>query len=207
MKRRLPLIFVAVVIVLCLVAASVAAVASGVSGSAVAYQVNDTKVSQATVDQDLKALADTHYQSKIKQVFSGAAVTTDGAVSSSFTATWLTLQIRNELFRQALEKANVSVSSAEKEKQRAAIDGLIAQNGLTFKIADLPAPLEDTLLKSYAYPVALGLTSDAKLTAFFRAALRNADIRVDPRYGRWNPARGAVCAPTGCASSASTGGG
>jgi len=206
MKRRLPLIFVAVVAVICLVAASVAAVASGVNASAVAYQVNGTKVSQASVDQDLKALADTHYQSKIKQVFSTVASTTDGAVSSSFTATWLDLQIRNELFRQALEKANVSVGTAEKEKQRAVIDALIAQSGLTFKVADLPAPLEDALLKNYAYPVALGLTTQAKVAAFFQAALRTADIRIDPRYGRWSPTHG-VCAPTGCASSASTGGG
>ena len=206
MKRRLPLIFVAAVTVLCLVAASVAAVASGVSGSAVAYQVNGTKVSQATVDHELKALADTQYQSKIKQVFSAAAGTTDGAVSSSFTATWLDLQIRNELFRQALEKANVSVGTAEKEKQRAVIDALIAQSGLTFKVADLPAPLEDALLKNYAYPVALGLTTQAKVAAFFQAALRTADIRIDPRYGRWSPTHG-VCAPTGCPTSASTGGG
>jgi hypothetical protein len=206
MKRRLPLIFVAVVAVICLVAASVAAVASGVNVSAVAYQVNGTKVSQASVDQDLKALADTHYQTKIKQVFSAAAVTTDGAVSSSFTATWLDLQIRNELFRQALEKAKVSVGTAEKEKQRAVIDALIAQNGLNFKVADLPTPLEDALLKNYAYPVALGLTTEAKVAAFFQAALRTADIRIDPRYGRWSPTHG-VCAPTGCASSASTGGG
>ena len=206
MKRRLPLILVAVVTVICLVAASVAAVASGVNASAVAYQVNGTKVSQASVDQDLKAMADTHYQSKIKQVFSAAAVTTDGAVSSSFTATWLDLQIRNELFRQGLEQANIIVGTAEKEKQRAVIDGLIAQNGLTFKVADLPAPLEDALLRNYAYPVALGLTTQAKIAAFFRSALRNADIRIDPRYGRWSPTQG-VCAPTGCPNNASTGGG
>ena len=205
MKRRLPLIFVAVVTVICLVAASIAAVASGVNGSAVAYQVNGTKVSQGRVDQDLKALADAAYQSKIKQVFAAAASTTDGAVSSSFTATWLDLQIRNELFRQAAEKANVSVSAADKEQQRAAIDNLIAQNGLTFKLADLPEPLEDALLTNYAYPVALGLTTEAKLTAFFRAALRNSEIRIDPRYGRWSPTHG-VCAPTGCSSAASTGG-
>ena len=206
MKRRLPMIFVAVVTVICLVAASVAAVASGVNASAVAYQVNGTKVSQASVDQDLKALADARYQSKVKQVFSGATATTDGAVSSSFTATWLDLQIRNELFRQGLKKANVAVGTAEKEKQRAVIDALLAQNGLSFKVADLPAPLEDALLRNYAYPAALGLTSDAKIAAYFQAALRTADIQIDPRYGRWSPTHG-VCAPTGCPSSASSAGG
>ena len=87
MKRRLPIIFVAVVTVICLVAASIAAVASGVNASAIAYQVNGTKVSQARVDHDLEALADAAYQSKIKQVFATSASTTDGAVSSSFTAT------------------------------------------------------------------------------------------------------------------------
>jgi hypothetical protein len=205
MKRRLPLIFVAAVTVICLVAVSIAAVAAGVNASPVAYQVNGTKVSQATVDGDLKALADVDYRSKVTKVFAGNVGTTDGAVSSSFTATWLDLQIRNELYRQAAEKAKVSIGDAEKEKQRAVIDNLLAQNQLTFKIADLPAPLEDALLKNYAYPTALGFTTEAEVAAFFQAALKHSDIAIDPRYGRWSPTHG-VCAPTGCTSAASTGG-
>lgn len=206
MKRRLPLIFVAVITVLCVVAASIAAVAASANNfSPVAYRVNGTEVSQATVDHQLKALADPDTAAKVAKVFGAAASTTEGAVSSSFTATWLDLQIRNELFRQGAEKANASIGDRDREAQRTVIDKLLADNGITFTLADLPDPLERALLDNYAHPVALGLDTPAKVTAFFTAALKRSDIWVDPRYGFWNPRQG-VCAPSGCASSTAAGG-
>ncbi len=72
------------------------------------------------------------------------------------------------------------------------LDKLLADNDITFKIADLPAPLQRALLDNYAYPVALGLTTQEKVTAFFTAALKKSDIAIDPRYGSWNPRTG-VC--------------
>jgi hypothetical protein len=204
MKRRLPLIFVAVVIVICLAAASVAAFAAGVSGSAVAYRVNDTEVSQATVDHDLKAVAAPDTAAKVKKVFGESPTTTNGAVSSSFTATWLDLQIRNQLLFQGAERAKVVVTDRDREAQRAVINQLLRENQVRFTVADLPGPLERSLLDNYAYPAALGLDTQAKVTAFFTAAVRRADIAIDPRYGSWNPRQG-VCAPTGCASAATGG--
>jgi len=201
MKRRLPLIFVAVITVLGVVGASIAGVAAGANFSPVAYRVNDTKVSQATVDHDLKALADPDTAAKVGQ----APTTTQGSVSSSFVATWLDLQIRNQLLRQGAEQAKVTVTDRDREAQRAVIDKLLDDNNVSFRLADLPAPLERALLDNYAYPVALGLDSQEKVTAFFTAAVRKADIAIDPRYGSWNPNQG-VCAPTGCASKTAAGG-
>jgi hypothetical protein len=204
MKRRLPLIFVAVVTVLCLVAASVAAVAAGVGGSPVAYRVNGTKVSQSTVDHQLKALADPDTATKVQKVFGQAPTTSHGAVSSAFTATWLDLQIRNQLLHQGAEKAGTTLSDRDREAQRPVLDKLLADNNIGFTVAALPLPLQRALLENYAYPVALGLDTQAKVTAFFTAAVRKADIAIDPRYGFWSPRNG-VCPPTGCTSSAAGG--
>jgi hypothetical protein len=206
MKRRLPLIFVAVITVLCLVGAIIAGVAASASSfSPVAYSVNGTKVSQATVDHDLKALADSSTAAKVQKVFGQSPTATDGGVSSSFTATWLDLQIRNQILYQGAEKAKVVVSDRDREAQRAGIDQLLTQNNLTFKLADLPDTLERALLDNYAYPVALGLDTQDKVNAFFTAAVRKADIAIDPRYGFWSPRQG-VCAPSGCATSSASGG-
>lgn len=205
MKRRLPLIFVAVITVLCVVGASIVGVAAGANFSPVAYRVNDTKVSQASVDHDLKALADPDTAAKVEKVFGQAPTTTQGSVSSSFVATWLDLQIRNQLLRQGAEQAKVAVTDRDREAQRAVIDKLLDDNNISFRLADLPAPLERALLDNYASPVALGLDTQEKVTAFFTAAVRKADIAIDPRYGSWNPKQG-VCAPTGCASSTAAGG-
>lgn len=206
MKRRLPLIFVSVVTVICLAGATIAGVAASASNfSPVAYRVNSTKVSQATVDRDLKALADSATAAKVEKVFGQSPKTTNGSVSSAFTATWLDLEIRNQLLRQGAEKAKVVVSDKDREAQRSVLDKLLTDNNITFKLAALPDPLQRALLDNYAYPVALGLGTQAKISAFFTAALRKSDIAIDPRYGTWNPKKG-VCAPTGCAASTTTGG-
>ncbi len=191
MKRRLPLILIAVITVLCVVGASIAAVAASAGNfSPVGYRVNDTKVSQATVDDDLEALADPDSAAKVAKVFGMSPTTTKGAVSANFATTWLDLQIRNELFRQGAEQAKVTVSDKDREAQRAVIDNLLQQNQVTFQVSDLPAPLEHALLDNYAYPKALGLDSDAKVAAFFTAKLKRSDIWVDPRYGFWSPRHG-----------------
>jgi len=205
MKRHLPLILIVVIAVLAAGGAVATGVVSGVGFSPVAYRVNGTDVSQSTVDHDLRALADPAAGSRLQQIFGAAASTTTGAVSSSFSATWLNLQIRNELYRQGAEQAKTAITDRDREAQRPAIDKLLTDNRLDFKLADLPEPLQRGLLDNYAYPVALGLDTQAKTTAFFTAALRKAKIWVDPRYGFWNPRQG-VCAPTGCTSGSTAGG-
>jgi hypothetical protein len=202
MSRRLPLIFVAVLTVIGVVVAAVAIAASGVDGSAVAYSVNGTQVSQATVDHQLKEIAGADAKSAIETLFGTTVRTTKGAVSSTAAATWLNLQIRRELYRQAAAKANKKVGAAERAAQRRVIAQQLAANNAKFKLADLPTAIQESLVDDFAYPVALGLDSDAALGAFVQRAVRRADVSVDPRYGRWNPRQG-VCAPTGCGTTAS----
>ena len=78
MSRRLPLIFVAVLTVIGVVVAGVAIAASGVGGSAVAYAVNGTEVSQATVDHQLKEIADRRNVKNVAALFGHAGDRDEG---------------------------------------------------------------------------------------------------------------------------------
>jgi hypothetical protein len=205
MSRRLPLIFVAVLTLIGVVVAGVAIAASGVGGSAVAYAVNGTEVSQATVDHQLKEIADRRNVKNVAALFGTPATATKGSTSSSTTATWLTIQIRRELYRQAAAKANVKVSDADRAAVRRAFDQQLQSGNAPFRVADLPRSVQDALLDVLAYPAALRLTSNAANNAFVTRAVRRSDISVDPRYGRWNARQAAVCAPTGCATTAAGG--
>jgi hypothetical protein len=193
MKRRLPLIFVAVIAVICLVAASVAAVASGVSGSAVAYSVNGTKVSQATVDHELKWLA-SNSQVKKSLAQQGGTVS-DSAIDSGFTASWLSQRIQVELLRQTAAEKGVTVPA----KARKAL-----AKQVTKRFPHAPESAREVLVDQNVYLNALGATTQQQQSDLLTAALKGAEIKVDPRYGRWNPRQG-VCAPTGCPAASSNG--
>ena len=164
--------------------------------------MNGTEVSQATVDHELKEIAGADAKSAVETLFGTTVRTTKGAVGSTVTATWLNLQIRRELYRQAAAKAKTKVGAAERAAQGKVIDQQLAANNAKFRLADLPKAIRESLVDDFAYPVALGLDSDAALGTFVQRALRRADVSVDPRYGTWNPRLG-VCAPTGCATTAS----
>jgi hypothetical protein len=192
MKRRLPLIFVAVVAVACLVAASIAAVASGVSGSAIAYTVNGTKVSQSTVDRELDWLAGNSSIKKTLQQQGQTLTSSDGSINATVTASWLGQRIQVELLRQGAAKKGITVSAADRND---------ARKQAAARYPNAPSSALDILVDSNAYANALGLTTQQKQAAFFQPAVRRADVTIDPRYGRWNPAVG-VCPPTGCASTA-----
>jgi hypothetical protein len=192
MKRRLPLIFVAVVTVACLVAASIAAVASGVSGSAVAYSVNGTRVSQATVDRELDWLAGSRSIEKTLQQQGQTLTNSDGSINAAVTASWLGQRIQVELLRQGAAKKGVKVPAAERSS---------ARKQAAARYPNAPSSALDVLVDSNAYANALGLTTQEAQAAFFQPAVRKAKVTIDPRYGRWNPAVG-VCPPTGCATTA-----
>jgi hypothetical protein len=194
--KRLPLIFVAAVVVICLVAAGVAIAATGVSGSAVAYSVNGTKVSQNTVNDELDWLSGNRALAKSLQQQGTTLSSSDGSITSSVTASWLSQRIQVELLRQGAAKKGVTIPAASRKR-------LLQQAAKRYPHA--PDSARETLVDGNAYLQALGLTTQAKQSAFFTAAVRRADVTVDPRYGRWNPNQG-VCPPTGCSSSATAGG-
>jgi hypothetical protein len=191
--KRLPLIFVAAVVVVGLVAAGVAIAASGVGGGSVAYRVNGTKVSQDTIDNELSWLAGTPtVKNSVKQ--QGGTIS-GSSLDSTVAAGWLTQRIQTDLLRQGAARQHVAVPADARTQ---------LHQQLTKRYPNAPASAIDVLVGGNAYVSALGLDTSAKQSAFFQAALRRSNITVDPRYGRWNPAQG-VCPPTGCAP-ASAGG-
>ncbi|MFN8028337.1 MAG: hypothetical protein U0W40_18825 [Acidimicrobiia bacterium] len=191
--RRLPLILVAGVLVLCLVGVVLAGIDAGSGFGAVAYTVGDTKVSQQTVNDDLKALAEqkTFASTFLSQSFQ----TTDGAVDSAAAAGWLTYEIYRTVGTQALAKQGKKITD---QQRQAAVDEQVTQSGPSFRAAfkDLPADVRNRLY-------------DLLVVGQRVKALKQAHITVDPKYGFWNAKRQIVCPPTGCpapAASASSSG-
>jgi hypothetical protein len=179
-RRRLALASVAVFVVLCVVGVSILAVAAG--GSALAYEVNGSRVSQQTVDGLLDDLA--HAKATEK------ASTTPGSIDSRATAQVLTLNIARDLLAVAAERKGVDVTDADRRT---------AQESVGNQLDQYPASYRGLIIDLRAHGVALGLTTDEQLNTFLAKQFRRADVRVDPRYGVWNPKLG-VCPPTGCAS-------
>jgi hypothetical protein len=159
---------------------SVLAVAAG--GSALAYEVNGTRVSQQTVDDQLDDLAGSKPAKQASQ--------TDGSIDSRATAQVLTLNIARDVLRDTAERRGVKVTDADRSAAKTAVGSQLAQ---------YPASYREVILDLRAHGNALGLTSDDQLNTFLAQQFRRADVRVDPRYGSWHPNIG-VCPPTGCAS-------
>jgi hypothetical protein len=186
-RRRVAFAAIAVVTVLCVVGVSILAVASG--GSALAYQVNGSRTSQHDFDQQLDDIVGTKGGKSQSH--------TEGSISSTTAAQVLQSNIVLDLLRGGADDKGVKVTAAD----RAAADQQIGT-----QLQGAPSSYQELQREIYAHIHALGLTSDAKVSAFLARAIRNADIYVNPRYGRWSPKFG-VCPPTGCvaASSGSSG--
>lgn len=193
MNRRLPLILVAGVLVLCLVGVILAGISAGSGFGAVAYTVGDTKVSQQTVNDDLKALAENN-----KFAITALAPkfrTTDGAVDSSGAADWLTIEIYRQVGSDALAKRNEKITDSDR---KTALASVVSQAGPSFQtlLRKLPVGMQRRLLD------VLALQSRVQQTAF-----KGVHITVDPKYGFWNAKTFQVCPPTGCPSASATTGG
>ncbi len=106
-RRRIAFASIAVVTVLCLVGVSVLAVAAG--GSALAYEVNGTRVSQETVDGQLRELA--HNDTTKDQA---VVARVDGAVDSKFAAQVMTLNVARQVMRDVAAKRGVTVTDADR---------------------------------------------------------------------------------------------
>jgi hypothetical protein len=194
MNRRLPLILVAAVLVLCAIGVIIVGVDAGSGFGAVAYTVGDTKVSQQTVNNDLKALAE-HNDFPLA-AFAAKFRTTDGAVNSTGAAQWLSIEIYRHIASDVLARQGKKITDADRKDAVAAI---ASQSGPTFekllrKLPDgLQRRLEDVLVLQ---------------TRFQNTNLGKPHVTVDPKYGFWSRKNLAVCPPTGCpkAASSSTGG-
>jgi len=184
-RRRLAFTAVAVVTVLCIVSVAIAAVAAG--GSAIAYSVNGTRVSQQTFDQQLDEIASNEVTKK-------QASQTNGSVSSKIAAQVMNLYIFRDLLHQVADKRGVELTDADRAAGVAS-----AKTQLGANYAKAPAKYRDVLASLFSYVNALGLTSTT-IDTFLGKQARQADVYVNPRYGQWRPARGGVCPPSGCST-------
>jgi hypothetical protein len=187
-RRRLAFASIAVVTVLCIVGVSIAAVAAG--GSAMAYSVNGTRVSQQTVDDELDWLSGNKaYEQSIKQQ-GGTLSVSDGSISSAISANWLNQRIQAQLLREGAARTGVKVPAATLDEVRKQLEQ---------RYPKAPSSVIDVLVDTSGetYVAALGLDSAEKQAAFFTPLVRRADVQVDPKYGTWRGLRG-LCPPTGC---------
>lgn len=185
-KGRLPLLLVAAVLVVCLVGVVLAGVSMGSGFSAVAYTVGDTKVSQRTVDADLRTLAE--HNTFATQSIAANFRTTPGAVDATGAASWLTIEIYRTVGLDWLAKQGERITEA---KRQAVLANLVSQSGPSFRtqLRTLPAALQRKILD------VLVMQTDVQSTAF-----EGVRITVDPKYGHWSAKQRQVCPPTGCPS-------
>jgi hypothetical protein len=180
--RRLALVSIAVVTVACLVGVSVLAVAAG--GSALAYEVNGTRVSQQTVDDQLNELADNALAKNQSH--------TPGSIDSTTTAQLLNTNIIRDLLRDAVDDQGAKVTDADRSAGKQA-----ARTSLGANYSKLPADYRQLITDIYTYTNALGLKDTAAINSFLAKRISKAKVHVNPRYGFWNPRVG-VCPPVGC---------
>lgn len=179
-RRRLALASIAVVTVLCVVGVSILAVSAG--GSALAFEVNGTRMSQQDIDSQLKDIANTKGLGQIAH--------TEGSLDSKVSAQILTTNIVLQIMRDAAERRGVEVTAADRAQARTTIGT---------QLDKYPQSYQDLQVELQAHFTALGLDSSAKVNTFVARAVKQADVRVDPHYGFWNPKYG-VCPPTGCSA-------
>jgi hypothetical protein len=190
-RRRLALASVAVFTILCVVGVSILAVAAG--GSALAYEVNGSRVSQDDFDAQLHSISDEIADARTKANQPQSENPPEGTITSSTTAAVLNVTIINELLRSAADAKGVKVTADD----RAAGKQAAQQSVQSFSQA--PKTYQKALVEVFGYANALGLTGTDALNNFVAAQIKKADVYVNPRYGTWSP-RSGVCPPTGCST-------
>jgi hypothetical protein len=191
MNRRLPLVLVAGLLALCVVGVIVVGVDAGSGFGAVAYTVGGTKVSQRSVNADLRTLAE--HDDFSTQNIAATFRTTNGAVSSSAAADWLTVEIYRQRGSQILAKRGQPITDSQR---KAVIAAIVAQGGASFQqgLKTLPAGLQRRLADI--------LVIQQKVTG--AKALQGVEVTVDPKYGFWSARRHQVCPPSGCRAASSS---
>jgi hypothetical protein len=195
MKHKAVSIVVPVVVV-ALVVGLMALFVSQDKGGADALTVDGSSVSQATINRELSAWAD----SGLAQTATGApAKTSSGAISADFTALWLTARITGVAVDHVLARHNLRVTAADRRE---------AVSSFPPAITHLPRSAFDTYIGAVAGYGVLTTSLGDPSKAIDRE-MRRLDVSIAPKYGRWARARAEVCTWTHCVvssqSSASTG--
>lgn len=180
LKTRLPSIIITVVVVALVVGVIAIAVTRG-SGGADALTVNGRSVSQATVNNELRALASTEI----------VPASTPGAVSSAVGAQWLTSRVAAVALEKLFDDNDVSLTA----KQRSSV-----LEELRKQYSGLPSSAENVIIDVSVANSQLGekLNGTDGVAAAMTKAMQKLDVSVDPKYGRWVRARAQVCPITGC---------
>ena len=198
MKRRLPLVLVSIVVVLCLVGASVAAVAAGAGFSPVAFSVYGTKVSQRDFDNELHQISEHpdgdaegarrpgHVDATVR---SPPKPRPPGSASASRSSCCATRP------RHAARRHCRTASQGAPGTQRGARAGRAQRNRACRQSH------ANALLDFYAHRIALGLNDQTAYQSFISKAVRDGNITVDPRYANVR-AQGPVPA-VGCPAASS----
>jgi hypothetical protein len=190
MKHKVVAIIVPVVIVAVVVVGMAVAVTRD-SGGSDAMTIDGTSVSQATINQELKAIAKLPDNS----------TTTAGAVDSRLGAGWLTTRVRAAALVNLLHQHGVKISASQLPKLRKDVEK---------QYHGLPTSAQDVIaIFNTANTELADVLQTADPTTLLNREMRKLDVSVDPKYGRWVRARALVCPVTGCpaASSASSSGG
>src|SRR5262249_29970288 len=122
-----------------------------------------------------------------------------GTVTSALTASVMNLSIVRDLLHDVADKRGVALTDADRQAGKRAAESQVAG------FAQAPKAYQELLIELFGYANALGLTDSTALNTELSKQIRQADVYVNPRYGRWS-SRSGVCPPTGCASANQSGG-
>jgi hypothetical protein len=201
MNRRLPLLLVSAVVVLCLVGAIVAGVAAGSGFSPVAFSVYGSKVSQSDFDAELHQISD---HPKVMQAVLGTPVeSTTGSLPAPATVAWLGLRIPVEMLRHEASTHGKVFTAAGRRATETSLAPTLQQAGIA-SLAQLPSRVRRQVVDYFGYRQLLKLTDQTKYQQFVSRGLRRGKITVDPRYAKYGP-RG-LCPTSGCTAAGGAGG-
>lgn len=157
-----------------------------------ALTVNGEDISQSSVDDDLRALRDNdQFAEALGESPAGELARSPGTINSSYTADWLTLLVQSTVVDQELERREVDVTDAD--RQQAEEQAREQSFGSPAVFGAFPEWFQDDFVDRLA--AFLALQNDGVDQEGFSRLFMDADVDVDPRYGRWSAEDGAVVPP------------
>ena len=160
-----------------------ALIASGCAGSTQpAIEVNGSEIDRADVNEAMRMLTPpVDAQGKASRVVGSAYPPLDSAVlPADARQAALVVLVESEVIRQQLEAAGEVITDADRAEGATQTETLLASNSLSFR-EEARSFLEDAVVLRAAFGRVFGGNAAAQLDA----ALGEAEIVLDPRFGRW----------------------
>jgi hypothetical protein len=189
MKRSVSTSLVVVVVIALLVVIGAGVAVTATDLSPMGLKVNGHVTSQQDINDDLDSIANSGQLDPTQ--------TSEGSVTGSISSGWLTRLAQTQVIRDELRRQDITLTDAARAR---------LEKSAGNQLKGLSSSVKRTLLD---YNLSLQLLQDKVgqdgVSKAVARALRRARVTVDPRYGRWNPKRGIVCAPNGCPAPSSGG--